>query len=565
MNKTTSLPALPKWPFFVSDLLLVGFALAIAFRGDGPLDAWQFFSCFLLVGLGAVLMAAPFVLEFRAQATLARLEGEQAAWAAAQQLQGALPALTQAVETLQKESRACQEASREMLSSEALESRFEGLEAQWERLSEVGPTLELMRPLLEKQATELAAVHGEVKALRLEGDRLRAQLEGFITDFDQEMEDEDLEGESLEASLDGIEAALKALRAEVAALRPPPPAEAPAKVLEKSPLAPATKPAPSAADKPSLMAKAIEASAAGSKTPAITRLIGRAEPPVAPQPPQKVSPPPVSPVEAIAAKIESKLAAKPPVVAEKSSAPTPAPVSAPAPVAPVPPAKELEAARAASAPPPSAPVDVPAPASREEKKEPLSPVASVPPPAPTPAAAPSSAVPPKAPTVASDSPAKAERPIVPPPAPVAEASPAVAEKPASLPEKLAPRRVAEDDEDEDAEEALDAPLLLKAASASVRDKALRRKAPAVNETWVDVNALIGLGNKPFLRGDGPGLSWDKGVPLAFVEIGKWRWIGTGAKLPFACRVYLNDITPAEGSEMTATPGRVLEIAPRFPS
>ncbi|MDI1319435.1 MAG: hypothetical protein PSW75_04465, partial [bacterium] len=34
-------------------------------------------------------------------------------------------------------------------------------------------------------------------------------------------------------------------------------------------------------------------------------------------------------------------------------------------------------------------------------------------------------------------------------------------------------------------------------------------------------AYIGIGNKLFIRGDGPGLSWDKGVPMQFVSIGKW--------------------------------------------
>ena len=35
--------------------------------------------------------------------------------------------------------------------------------------------------------------------------------------------------------------------------------------------------------------------------------------------------------------------------------------------------------------------------------------------------------------------------------------------------------------------------------------------------------MIGIGNKPYLRGEGPGLSWDEGVPMNFIEIGKWSW------------------------------------------
>ena len=38
-----------------------------------------------------------------------------------------------------------------------------------------------------------------------------------------------------------------------------------------------------------------------------------------------------------------------------------------------------------------------------------------------------------------------------------------------------------------------------------------------------VTAYIGIGNRLFIRGNGPGLGWDKGTPLQFVSIGKWRW------------------------------------------
>jgi len=55
-----------------------------------------------------------------------------------------------------------------------------------------------------------------------------------------------------------------------------------------------------------------------------------------------------------------------------------------------------------------------------------------------------------------------------------------------------------------------------------------------------VTAYIGIGNKLFVRGSGPGLSWDKGVPLQFVSIGKWRWETSDASDPVAVRLYKND-------------------------
>jgi hypothetical protein len=78
-----------------------------------------------------------------------------------------------------------------------------------------------------------------------------------------------------------------------------------------------------------------------------------------------------------------------------------------------------------------------------------------------------------------------------------------------------------------------------------------------------VTAYIGIGNRLFIRGDGPGLSWDKGVPLQFVSIGKWRWETNDASAPVKFKLYKNDETectalgtqtlgPEHQQEITAT-------------
>jgi hypothetical protein len=55
-----------------------------------------------------------------------------------------------------------------------------------------------------------------------------------------------------------------------------------------------------------------------------------------------------------------------------------------------------------------------------------------------------------------------------------------------------------------------------------------------------VTAYIGIGNRLFIRGEGPGLSWEKGVPLQFVSIGKWRWETNDATAPVKFKLYKND-------------------------
>jgi hypothetical protein len=59
-------------------------------------------------------------------------------------------------------------------------------------------------------------------------------------------------------------------------------------------------------------------------------------------------------------------------------------------------------------------------------------------------------------------------------------------------------------------------------------------------TRLIVTAYIGIGNRLFIRGEGPGLSWEKGVPLQFVSIGKWRWETPDATVPVNFKLYKND-------------------------
>ncbi len=76
-------------------------------------------------------------------------------------------------------------------------------------------------------------------------------------------------------------------------------------------------------------------------------------------------------------------------------------------------------------------------------------------------------------------------------------------------------------------------------------------------------AYIGIGNKLYIRGDGPGLSWDKGVPMQFVSIGKWGWATDDATAPIACKLYKNDETAALSGEIFLEPGKHVEVTALF--
>ncbi|MBI2813621.1 MAG: hypothetical protein HYX71_05010 [Opitutae bacterium] len=78
-----------------------------------------------------------------------------------------------------------------------------------------------------------------------------------------------------------------------------------------------------------------------------------------------------------------------------------------------------------------------------------------------------------------------------------------------------------------------------------------------------VTAYIGIGNKLYIRGDGPGLSWDKGVPMKFVSIGKWGWATDEATGPVACKLYKNDETAALSGDVFLEPGQHVEVTALF--
>jgi uncharacterized protein YbjT (DUF2867 family) len=77
-------------------------------------------------------------------------------------------------------------------------------------------------------------------------------------------------------------------------------------------------------------------------------------------------------------------------------------------------------------------------------------------------------------------------------------------------------------------------------------------------TALIVNLMIGIGNKPFVRGTGPGLSRDKGVPMSFLGIGRWQWISPDPEAPATVEVWKNDQSPM-GEALHLSGGEPVEV------
>lgn len=158
--------------------------------------------------------------------------------------------------------------------------------------------------------------------------------------------------------------------------------------------------------------------------------------------------------------------------------------------------------------------------------------------------------------------------------PKAEEASHVEPAPAAAPEPAAPTAAAEPEAEPFAEPAPSvpepeaeetAPILAAESPAEPAEAPAKAESSTSSDgaTRLLATAYIGIGNKLFIRGEGPGLSWDKGVPMQFVSIGKWGWHTHEAAGPLRVKLYKNDDTPCMTGEVQLEPGRHTEVTALF--
>jgi hypothetical protein len=103
---------------------------------------------------------------------------------------------------------------------------------------------------------------------------------------------------------------------------------------------------------------------------------------------------------------------------------------------------------------------------------------------------------------------------------------------------------------------------LKTTQNSVKTAIGTPKAADAKVTTIDVKLDVGFGNTVYLRGQGPGLSWERGVPLMCVDSATWRWSGE-VKGPVTFKALINDTIWSAGNDVTVTPGQRIEVCPLF--
>ena len=100
----------------------------------------------------------------------------------------------------------------------------------------------------------------------------------------------------------------------------------------------------------------------------------------------------------------------------------------------------------------------------------------------------------------------------------------------------------------------------KTAAPAKKKTAVASEPPA---TFISAKVDLGFGNHLYLRGDGPGLSWDHGVAMDCVGAKFWTINVKNAAEPVVFKVLANDLSWSEGPDYTVQPGQSITITPTF--
>jgi hypothetical protein len=91
----------------------------------------------------------------------------------------------------------------------------------------------------------------------------------------------------------------------------------------------------------------------------------------------------------------------------------------------------------------------------------------------------------------------------------------------------------------------------------------RKKTSEPPATFISAQIDIGFGNHLYIRGEGPGLSWDHGVAMDCTGAGLWTTSVKNAVVPIFFKVLVNDLSWSAGPDYVAKPGKSLLVTPTF--
>ncbi len=100
-----------------------------------------------------------------------------------------------------------------------------------------------------------------------------------------------------------------------------------------------------------------------------------------------------------------------------------------------------------------------------------------------------------------------------------------------------------------------------ATKPAVKAPAVKKAASAVTRITAAID--VGFGNSLYLRGEGGGLSWDKGVLLDCVSDESWTITLAESTKPIECKFLLNDVAWSVGNDYIVPAGSSVVLKPTF--
>ncbi len=109
-----------------------------------------------------------------------------------------------------------------------------------------------------------------------------------------------------------------------------------------------------------------------------------------------------------------------------------------------------------------------------------------------------------------------------------------------------------------------------AAPAPVAPAPVTKTAPAVKKassaaftTTITAAVDVGYGNALYIRGEGPGLNWERGVLLDCVADDRWTITLSATDKPILCKLLLNDVAWSIGNDYLIPAGSDVTLTPTF--
>jgi hypothetical protein len=107
------------------------------------------------------------------------------------------------------------------------------------------------------------------------------------------------------------------------------------------------------------------------------------------------------------------------------------------------------------------------------------------------------------------------------------------------------------------------PVAMLAPSPLVKAPAIKSVATQPVLTTITARIDVGFGNALFLRGEGPGLSWEKGLMMECVDGNLWRIALAESARAYTFKFLINDVTWSAGPDFTAACGTSVTLTPEF--